>query len=704
MKYLVILRGFPASGKSSWIKENNLEPYTLSSDTYRLHLTSFTPNLDGEVRISQKYNGEMWKRFYSDLEFRMKHGEFTIVDATHLTRKSIEKYKKLVKKYFYRMILIEFNADKETCIKRDSLRGKYSVGREVIESMEKEELPKSILRVEPNDFMSFINSRYKTIDLNKYDNVHVIGDIHGCYTVLNDFMSDNDAFIFVGDYFDRGIENYFVYDFISNKIENNNFFFVKGNHEQRIIEYLNGEEKQTQFLTKTLPELQRNGVTDKDLRHFISKLYSFVDFTYGNKRYIVSHAGITNESCINPFTAEDVFVQGVGRYADMQKVCETYAKTSSAIQIFGHRNNDDVAIKINDVCYNLCGFPEYGGTLKAITINKDGIKEHYIKNDIFNREEHFKIMAKRPDLYPITNVGELIGVFRYDKYIKESEYGDISSFNFTKDAFYNNHWTHTTTKARGLFVNTRTNKIVARSYNKFFLLNQYEHSTLDKFTPPYTIYTKYDGFLAILSCENDNLIFCSKSTIAPYGEYAEWFREAITPHIKDGLKDFLRKNNISLVFECILPEKDEHIIKYKKDRIIFLDAISNTIEYNKPFTYSYYHKILVNYFDSFIELKHYLGTYQTLITNYWKNNPYMEGYVIEDANGNMFKLKTYTYEAKKILRGLKEFYETLDSRHIKMPTKEKITQKYCSKFEPCVIDMVYEGLVDIIKDELISSR
>jgi len=36
MKYLVFLRGIHGSGKSTFVKENRLEPYTISSDDVRL--------------------------------------------------------------------------------------------------------------------------------------------------------------------------------------------------------------------------------------------------------------------------------------------------------------------------------------------------------------------------------------------------------------------------------------------------------------------------------------------------------------------------------------------------------------------------------------------------------------------------------------------------------------------------------------------
>ena len=35
MRTLLLLRGAPGSGKSTWIRENNLEGYTLEADSFR---------------------------------------------------------------------------------------------------------------------------------------------------------------------------------------------------------------------------------------------------------------------------------------------------------------------------------------------------------------------------------------------------------------------------------------------------------------------------------------------------------------------------------------------------------------------------------------------------------------------------------------------------------------------------------------------
>lgn len=52
MRNLVILRGAPGCGKSTWIKNNNLENYTLSADSIRLFIQSPVPTLDMGYTIS----------------------------------------------------------------------------------------------------------------------------------------------------------------------------------------------------------------------------------------------------------------------------------------------------------------------------------------------------------------------------------------------------------------------------------------------------------------------------------------------------------------------------------------------------------------------------------------------------------------------------------------------------------------------------
>ena len=49
MRTLLLLRGAPGAGKSTWIHENNLEPYTLEADKFRKLLMNPILNVDGDV-------------------------------------------------------------------------------------------------------------------------------------------------------------------------------------------------------------------------------------------------------------------------------------------------------------------------------------------------------------------------------------------------------------------------------------------------------------------------------------------------------------------------------------------------------------------------------------------------------------------------------------------------------------------------------
>lgn len=83
MRTLLIMQGCPGSGKSTWIKNNNLEEYTLSADKIRTMVTNPILNEDGKMSISQKNDKYVWDLLFQILENRMKNGDFTVIDATH---------------------------------------------------------------------------------------------------------------------------------------------------------------------------------------------------------------------------------------------------------------------------------------------------------------------------------------------------------------------------------------------------------------------------------------------------------------------------------------------------------------------------------------------------------------------------------------------------------------------------------------------
>ena len=85
MRDLILLRGAPGSGKSTFVKEHHLEPYTVSSDQVRLMFSA--PEIDaltGEPHISQRNENAVWEFIYQIVELRMKTGQFIVLDAQNL--------------------------------------------------------------------------------------------------------------------------------------------------------------------------------------------------------------------------------------------------------------------------------------------------------------------------------------------------------------------------------------------------------------------------------------------------------------------------------------------------------------------------------------------------------------------------------------------------------------------------------------------
>ena len=64
-----------------------------------------------------------WEMLYQALEFRMRNGDFTIIDATHSNPNMFaKKYKQLATQYRYRIYYKRFDVGLETLWKRNEER------------------------------------------------------------------------------------------------------------------------------------------------------------------------------------------------------------------------------------------------------------------------------------------------------------------------------------------------------------------------------------------------------------------------------------------------------------------------------------------------------------------------------------------------------------------------------------------------------
>ena len=243
MKKLLLLRGAPASGKSTFIKDNNLEPYVISSDNLRLMVAGLSMDLDGNMKTSQDLDRKVWKFLGEILDERMRYGATTVIDATHNSTKSFRKYKPLAEKYGYKVYCITFTAPIKELMTRNAARPEYKVVppdciyamAHKVESQPTPDWVKDITSID-----EFFND--PTPDLtDKYDSVKVIGDVHGCFDSLTDAILPLDPqtlYVFCGDYLDRGVQNKEMLNWVIEHRHDHNIIWLEGNHERHIRSWL----------------------------------------------------------------------------------------------------------------------------------------------------------------------------------------------------------------------------------------------------------------------------------------------------------------------------------------------------------------------------------------------------------------------------------------------------------------------------------
>ena len=264
-------------------------------------------------------------------------------------------------------------------------------------------------------------------DYSCWKKIHIVGDIHGCFTVLREALPeirDDELYIFVGDYLDRGLENAAVLNFMLGIRDRKNCHFIEGNHEETLRSYAeDAKVTSSEFLSRTRGEI--DGIDRKEIRMFCRRLRQCDYFTCFGKTFLVCHGGIPNLPPLGlPGVAARDLVYGVGSYDDSDRIADSWTRTQPAdfIQVFGHRSSKNAPVRLSDNVYCLEGKVEYGGNLRLLEISEDGIIPREFKNEVFDP-------ARSMD------VPELVEELRKNRYIIEKNFGSVSSFNFTSQAF-----------------------------------------------------------------------------------------------------------------------------------------------------------------------------------------------------------------------------------------------------------------------------
>ena len=658
------MRGLPGCGKSTFIKEHNLEAYTVSSDTIRLLVASTNMNVDGTIGISQKEDKWVWETIYEILEIRFQKGLFTVFDATNIRASDLTAIKQIANKYDYEAYCIDMtdvpiDVVKERNKNRDSIRVvPDAVINKMYDRMRNASIPAGITVVKPDEFDKVL---FRVEDVSQYDAIHFIGDVHGCYDALikliGENIKDNELYVFCGDLLDRGIQNAETLKFLMDISNKKNVVFLFGNHDKHLLHHVNGDKVVSDvFRNETAKDIEEAGIGFKKIRRFCDGFKDCFYATYHGKKLFACHGGIASIPDKIDLVASNQLIRGVGRYTDCEDVESAFEKNCpDAFLIHGHRNVTNESIRPRSNVFNLENAVEFGGTLRMVTFTKDDIITKEVVNTTFRNDKIMKPEA----------VETVVAELRQNEYIIEKEFGDVSSFNFSRKAFEKGIWDKQTMTARGLYIDTKENKIVARSYNKFFRIDEVEETLKQNLKNnlnfPITAYRKENGFHGIFSSYNAEPYFATKSSID--GDFNQYFKNIMyAVYGEEKINEFnfhCNKHNCTMVFEVIDVVNDPHIIRYENSNAILLDIIANDIKFEK-LSYKELSEIAKTLGIAVKQKEQVFYTYKDFDKflngidankDFFDENQ-IEGYVFEDNKGFMFKVKTEFYNFWKFMRGI----------------------------------------------------
>ena len=485
MRTLLLFRGAPGCGKSTFIEQDGLKPYTLSADDIRLLVSSPLMTRYGNMTFNPDNDMFVWRMLMQMIEKRMENGEFTVIDATNSKTSEMNKYKDLGNTYKYRIYCIDMTSlPIEECKARNMQREPLKrVPEEAIDKMyarfATQKIPTGITVLKPDE----LNKIWmRPIDLSQYNKIHHIGDTHGCCTVLKEYINgnggikDDEFYIFLGDYIDRGIENVEILKYLLEIYKKPNVLLLEGNHERWLWTWANDAiAKSKEFELGTRPQLDASDIDKRDIRQLYRKFAQCAYYTYHGKTVLAAHGGLSRMPENLTMISTRQLIHGAGNYNDCDFIAERFHKTSPEIlQIHGHRNTKGMPFRTYDNVVNLEGGVEFGRQLRCVQLLPSGeMKFFALNNHIFKEPE---VLAEPEKIANEKSVGDTIMQLRNSRFVAEKQYGNISSFNFTRTAFEDRVWNDLTIRARGLYINIPKQKLRAHlvqhgnlAYNIFSL-------------------------------------------------------------------------------------------------------------------------------------------------------------------------------------------------------------------------------------------
>lgn len=227
----------------------------------------------------------------------------------------------------------------------------------------------------------------------------VVGDVHGCYSLLEDLLQkwkqDQQSLVFIGDLIDRGENSKACLERVCQLIANEGAVCLMGNHERMFLAYLDNPEDR-------YGHYQRNG-GDTTINSLLGRPLDAVVDPMGDAQAILeAHGDLIDQVRAFPYLYEtdhhffvhaglDLSLEDVRETDDYDKVWirkpfhEGENKTGKPI-IFGHTPTKKLfqsPVYTNELWQTadgklgIDGGAVYGGVLQGVVLDEKGLVCHY---------------------------------------------------------------------------------------------------------------------------------------------------------------------------------------------------------------------------------------------------------------------------------------------------------------------------------------
>jgi len=601
---LFILSAPPASGKSTFLKNNNIpEHMILSADTLRSNVLGNSVGIDhlGQYNIPL-YNNDarIFGLLTEMLKMRMKEKLTTFLDITAVKDSDRADFAKIARSAGVDTEVLIFDVDKETCLRQDKKRINR-VGEQVINNFFQK------FERESKFTFKLINSETSiTLQPNKLNgtNYDIIGDTHGFYSEFIDFAKtklgyehkngllthpEGRKMLFLGDFVDRGTESIEMLTLVKRMCDNGHKAII-GNHENKLIQfYQNLQLGKVSVSSRSSSETAMKFVKlDKKRQEDLYQWLVSLPHYYTEDKFAFTHAGVTH---FDPFNTPRSFCI----YGDQRSKLQRATVDSDYHELKANNLNDYYLIRGHNSLTdpkqtsvisldNDVGFK--GGTLNALHL-EECIRAKKI-NSYANLES---FVIRTPVNFDYTEymatqfkIQTLMTNLKKEKLSSErkDDTGFLSLYKYSKSVFYNQSWSEDPAllKCRGIVLDLAGN-IVIHPFDKIFNYgekNQLKQETAKSIlnNEPVVMVEKMNGYLGLITkhpYKDNQLLITTQGTFERYSdkgeiiqsEYAGYVRDLITKELNGKLFQYLSQNDVTLMFEVVHPEdKNNHIIEYDK--------------------------------------------------------------------------------------------------------------------------------------------